>query len=179
MLPIGRSAAIGRTDANLKKPQSLRRRDSALPLSPCRGLCGTARLFAIRRAFQPPVALPGADLPPARDFFLEGQIQQFLKSFALPVFDVGAPGACVRFSPRVMSCPVALPSLAFFFRPPRSFNHNLSGRRKRPGALRHIGMLGKSAACPRSVKALPLAGGDDPGAVNGLGRLLRKGADKE
>jgi hypothetical protein len=47
---------------------------------------------AVRRSFQPPVALPVAYLPPAGDFLLKRQIQQVLKSFALPVFEIGPPG---------------------------------------------------------------------------------------
>ncbi len=136
-------------------------------------------MLAIRRAFQPPIALPGADLPPAGDFFLKGQIQQVLKRFALPMLDVGAPGAGEGLSALRLGGPVALPSLAVFLRPPGSTDNNLSGGGQRPVALGRVGVLGTSAACPRSLKALSLASSGDPGAVDGLCRFLSKRADKE
>ncbi|HEV2246597.1 MAG TPA: hypothetical protein VGW37_08070 [Terriglobia bacterium] len=74
---------------------------------------------------------------------------------------------------------MALPSLAVFLRPPGSPDNNLSGGGQRPVALGRVGVLGKRAACPRSLKGLSLARGGDPGAVDGLGRLLRGRADKE
>ena len=89
------------------------------------------------------------------------------------MFDVGSPGAGIRFSPLGLGGPVALPSPAVLFRPPGSPDDNLPGGRERPGALGRVGVLGQRPGCPRAVKGLPAAGGGDPCSVEGLGRLLR------
>jgi hypothetical protein len=133
---------------------------------------------AVLRAFQPPVALPGANLPPSGDFFLKRQLQQVLERFALPVFDVGAPGAGQRFTPGSLRGPVALPPLPVFLCPPCALKNNPPAARQRPGAFGHVRVLGQGAARPRSVEGLAPAGGGDPGSANGLGRLLRKRAYK-
>ena len=128
--------------------------------------------------FQPPVALPVAHLPPAGDFFLKHQFQQVLKRFALPMFDVSAPGTGHRFAPCRVRGPVALPSSAALIRPPGALENNLSAARKRPSAFGNVRPLGQGAARPRSVKRLRASGGGDPGSVDSLGRFLCKRAHK-
>lgn len=129
--------------------------------------------------FQPPVSLPGAHLPPAGDFFPQRQLEQFLERLALPVFDVGAPGAGHRLAAGRLRRPVALPPLAVLLRPPGAVDNKPSTARQRPCALGRVGAPGQGAARPASLQGLPAAGGGDPGPVEGLGRLLRNRAEKK
>jgi hypothetical protein len=161
----GPPARLKTPDCRFKVPAESEGRKARASLSVC----------AVPGAFQPPVALTVANLPPAGNFFLKRQLQQLLERFALPVFHVGAPGAGHRLAADGPGGPVALPALPAFLRLPGPPDNDLSAACKRPGSLCHVRMAGQGTACPSSMKRPAVAGGDDPGPVDGLGGLLREG----